>query len=99
MNIDDTLGWLYNNDTIIVDMVTQPVLFFSLSDIDLLEEEKGTFFWSHICICMVKFDLFDVLLTRPLLSHSGQPMWGTLESNPGACQCLDQRRCWEINLA
>lgn len=41
---------------------------------------------------MVKFDLFDVLLTRPLLSRSGQPMRGTLESNPGACQCLDQRR-------
>lgn len=44
MNIDDMLGWLYNNDTIIVDMVTQPVLFFSSSDIDLAEEEKGTFF-------------------------------------------------------
>lgn len=33
-------------------------------------KKKKVLFWSHICICMVKFDLFDVLLTRPLLSRS-----------------------------
>lgn len=96
MNINDTFTIM--TPLLSIWWLSLFFLFFSLSDIDLLEEEKGTFLITRMHM-YGKMWSFWCAFNPSSLESQRQPMWGTLESNPGACQCLDQRRCWEINLA